>query len=152
MSPRYAWLLIAAFALFACMYVLRKTRGGTSVQTAADGLQAPLPSAQKEEALIIKLAVTGGKFGSDEERTRIKALESDLEEAIKNTPGVGEFDGDEFGEGFCTLYMYGLSADQLLTTTSPTIRKMATFPGSFAIRRYGAPGATQVTTDPDALP
>jgi hypothetical protein len=156
MSPQarasYTWLLIAAFALFAVLYFLKETKRGSPVRNAGDIPQAALPSAQKQEALIVKLPLAGGRFGSDEERTRIKGFESNLEEAIKKTPAAGEFDGDEFGEGTCTLYMYGPSADQLLTITSPTLRKIAMFPGSVAIRRYGAPGATQVTTSLNALP
>jgi len=42
----------------------------------------------------------------------IHALSHKLEEVIK-AKHLGEFDGDEFGGGDCTLYMYGPDADAL---------------------------------------
>jgi hypothetical protein len=51
-------------------------------------------------------------MGNEQEKERITQLEKHLADAIKQSCS-GEFDGDEFGEGFCTIYMYGPSAERL---------------------------------------
>jgi len=57
-------------------------------------------------------------MGNAEEHKRIAALEEQLAAAIKEA-GAGEFDGDEFGNGFCTIYMYSPSADRLSQLCNP---------------------------------
>jgi len=81
-------------------------------------------------------------MGSADERARIVALENQLSDAIENA-AAGDFDGDEYGEGACTIYMYGPSADRLLTVTLPVLKKFRAPAGSSVIKRYGKPGAKQ---------
>lgn len=102
----------------------------------------PALSAPEEQALIATVKLRSGEMGSPDERERITALEDQLSDAIKNS-AAGEFDGDEFGDGACTIYMYGPSADRLLTVTLPVFRKFHAPAGSYVIKRYGKPGAKQ---------
>ena len=81
-------------------------------------------------------------MGNAEEHKRIAALEEQLAAAIKEA-GAGEFDGDEFGNGFCTIYMYSPRADRLFTVVQPVLKKFHAPTGSYLIKRYGKPGAKQ---------
>jgi hypothetical protein len=56
---------------------------------------------------------------------------------------VGEFDGDEWGEGVCVIYMYGPSAERLFTIALPILKNFHPPKGSFVVKRYGKPGAKQ---------
>jgi len=99
-------------------------------------------SAAEEQALIATIKIRSGDMGSPEERARIVALENQLSDAIKNS-AAGDFDGDEYGDGVCTIYMYGPSADRLLTVTLPILKKFRAPTGSYVTKRYGKPGAKQ---------
>jgi hypothetical protein len=50
---------------------------------------------------------------------------------------AGEFDGNEFGEGGCTFYMYGPDADELFKAIEPTLRNSPLSAGGHAMKRYG---------------
>jgi len=102
----------------------------------------PAATAAEEQALIATIKLHSGDMGSADERARIIALENQLSDAIKNA-AAGDFDGDEYGEGACTIYMYGPSADRLLTVTLPVLKKFRAPAGSSVIKRYGKPGAKQ---------
>jgi len=76
-------------------------------------LTTPQPvGAAEEQAVIATIKLRSGNMGTAEERDRISALENQLSDAIKNS-SAGEFDGDEYGNGTCTLYMYGPSAEHI---------------------------------------
>jgi hypothetical protein len=94
-------------------------------------------SSNEEQAVIIDLRLTGGDFGSDAERQKIFALEDKLIAAI-GQQGVGEYDGNEFGEGGVTLYAYGPNADALFAVMEAPIRDFGPNPGSSATLRYGS--------------
>jgi hypothetical protein len=96
----------------------------------------------EEQALIVKIPLQSGDFGDTEERQHIATLEEQLIAAIKES-GSGEFDGNEFGNGVCTLYLYGGSAEQLYTVAQPILNNFQLPPGSHVIRRYGKPGSKQ---------
>jgi hypothetical protein len=99
-------------------------------------------SAAEEQALIATIKLRAGDMGSTEEHEHIAALEDQLSDAIKRS-GAGEFDGDEYGGGVCTIYMYGPSAERLFTVTLPILEKFRAAAGSYVIKRYGKPGAKQ---------
>ncbi len=99
-------------------------------------------SAAEEQAVIATIKLNSGDMGSAEERQGITALEDQLSEAIKRS-STGEFDGDEFGGGVCTLYMYGSSAERLFAAVSPVLKKFRAPKGSYVVKRYGKPGARQ---------
>jgi hypothetical protein len=95
----------------------------------------------EEEALIVSLRLAGGDFGSSEEQAEIGALAERLMDAVAN---AGQFDGSESGEGTCTLYFYGPSAEQLGHIVIPMVAAHRCEPGSYATKRYGGPGAREV--------
>jgi len=61
-------------------------------------------------------------------------LEDQLSDAIKHS-GAGEFDGDDYGGGVCTIYMYGPSAERLFTVTLSIQKKFRAPAGSYIIKR-----------------
>jgi hypothetical protein len=50
---------------------------------------------------------------------------------------VGEFDGEESGEGRCVLFMYGPDADRLFAVVEPILKAAPLPREGFAIKRYG---------------
>jgi hypothetical protein len=97
-----------------------------------------------EHAVIAHLILPEDSFGSGREREAVADLADKLQRAIEER-GVGEFDGEEFGEGRCVLYMYGRDADQLFEVAEPILKAASLAHGSFAIKRYGD------ARDPDAV-
>jgi|ERR1051326_2498092 hypothetical protein len=102
----------------------------------------PRVRAAEEQAVIATIKLRSGNMGSSEERERISALEDQLSDAIKNS-SVGEFDGDEYGNGTCTIYMYGPSAERLFGVALPILKEFRAPLGSYVLKRYGKPGAKQ---------
>jgi hypothetical protein len=98
--------------------------------------------AAEEQAVILKIKLVSGPMGNEEEHKRIAELEDKLANAIKQSSS-GDLDGEEYGEGFCTIYMYGASAERLFTSVQPTLKGFRAPSGSYAIKRYGKPGAKQ---------
>jgi hypothetical protein len=77
--------------------------------------------------------------GTRDERDTIFEFEDALSEAI-SAAGAGEFDGNDFGGGECTLYMYGPDADQLFAAIRPVIdAHPGLVRGGHAVLRYGPP-------------
>jgi hypothetical protein len=99
-------------------------------------------NAAEEQAVIATIKLNSGDMGSAEERQRITALEDQLSDAIKRS-STGEFDGDEYGDGVCTVYMYGPSAERLFVAVSAVLKKFRAPKGSYVVKRYGKPGARQ---------
>jgi hypothetical protein len=89
-----------------------------------------------EEAVIIRLRLRGGQFGSPEERDAMMALEDGLRQAIEEA-SAGEFDGDEFGGGECVLFMYSPDADRLFGVIEPLLKAAPEAAGGYAVKRYG---------------
>jgi hypothetical protein len=98
----------------------------------------------EDQALLIKIRLEQDGFGSPEERAGMALLAGQLISAIS---GFGEFDGDEWGAGFCTFYVYGPSADQLFDAALSVLRAYPIRQGSRIIRRYGPKGARERVTD-----
>lgn len=99
-----------------------------------------------EQAVIVYLLLNDGQFGTSQERASILALENRLEQAVGNA-SVGEFDGDEFGEGKCVLYMYGPDAERLFVVIEPVLKSSQAAAGGYAIKRFGGaadPSAKEV--------
>lgn len=87
------------------------------------------------------LKLSNDEFGTAEEIGAIQELEDELESLV--TP-IGEFDGDEFGQGWATLYFYGPDADRIADTITPALLASNPRPGSHLFRRHGSPGTPEI--------
>src|SRR3954464_8607688 len=87
-------------------------------------------------------------YGTEKEMEAIHELSDALEDAIE-LHKVGEYDGDEFGGGECTLYMYGPDADKLYKAIEKPLRKSRLARGGYVLKRYGPPedGIREVRVD-----
>jgi hypothetical protein len=112
----------------------------TPIQAEGDAATtSPNDSAGPEQAVIVHLVLSGEGFGTPADRDRVYELEDDLIAAVE-AAGVGEYDGNEFGEGEAALYAYGPDADALFAVMEPVITAFGPGAGSFAIKRYGDAG------------
>jgi len=94
----------------------------------------------EDHAVLVTLKLSDAAFGDAEERDAIHALSDRLDAAIR-AAGAGEFDGDEFGDGVCTLYMYGPDADRLFEAIRPVLEGCSFMRGAHITLRYGPPSA-----------
>ena len=92
-----------------------------------------------QQAVLVYIKLLKGPWGGPDERRALERLEDRLEEVIDES-GVGEFDGNEVGEGFWRLFTYGSNADRLFDVIVPIVRSWTVPPGSYVIKRYGQPG------------
>ena len=109
---------------------------------APDGVQPP------EHAVLLKIVYDAGGEGLPDNATTesLHALQDRLFKAILNA-SAGELDGDEFGDGTCTIYCYGPNADRLWEAVAPVLETEHFPQGSVAIKRYGPPGAREENVD-----
>ena len=92
-------------------------------------------------AVIVSVALPGADQ-SDEGSPDMFQLADRFDAAVR-AAGVGEFDGDEFGEGEAVFYMYGPDADRLFAAVMPVLREVNAPQGSYVRKRYGPPGARE---------
>jgi len=74
-------------------------------RTAAKSAKAA-PSAGKVESVVLYYGLTGDGFGTEAEREAVFALETRLDEVLQ-PEALGEVDGNEFGGGEASVYVYG---------------------------------------------
>jgi len=120
---------------FSALLVLVSAKG-EPVSQKANG-KAP---GGEQQALIVWIRLSDDKSGTKLEREKVFKLEDELMQLIEKS-GAGEYDGNEIGGGFFTLYMYGSSASSLWEAASPALKRFHPPAGSYAIKRYGMPGA-----------
>ena len=111
-------------------------------QESAKPLEAKQEKSRAEQAVLVYIKLSDNEHGTHEERESIFKLESELEKKI-DLASLGEYDGNEFGDGFVTLYMYGPDANRLFDAVIETIRNYKPGEGSYVIKRYGSPGAKE---------
>ena len=90
-----------------------------------------------DHAVIVHFGLSDDEFGTDAERAELGDLGDRLADVVARA-GVGEFDGDEFGEGEGVLYLYGPDSEQLWLAVEPEVRACALRP-AFAFVRPGGP-------------
>ena len=90
--------------------------------------------------VFIKLSDDDMGDGADDDE--IYALEERLAEAIEKAD-AGEFDGDEWGGGYCQFFMYGKDADKLFAAIGPVLLANTNLPITHAVRRYGPLGGPE---------
>jgi hypothetical protein len=89
----------------------------------------------QQQAVMFKCA-----FDCDGQFPQLNALEDKLITAIKSAD-VGEFDGNNIGEGELRLYMYGADAEKLFAVIAPILREDTLTRWGTATIRLGPPGA-----------
>ena len=99
-------------------------------------------STSPEHAVLVHLKLSDSGFGTEAEREALFELEQRLERAIL-AAAVGEFDGNEVGEGLCTLYMYGPNAETLFAAVAPVLHASPLARGATVIKRSGPPGSPE---------
>lgn len=106
---------------------------------------------QTEQAILIYIKLSDDGLGSPHDSEFIFSLEDQIKEVIIKDKHY-EYDGHEFGGGYCILFMYALNADDLYRKIRPTLKSTA-FPGkSYLVRRYGPPGSEQDVIELTATP
>jgi len=137
------WALATVVVTFALRRTLARLENGEPIlpmlssfrRLWAGGLSST--TGDEAEGLIVTIILRSGGMGDKEERGRIISLEHQLSAVIENS-SAGEFDGDEYGGGTCTMYMYGPSAERLLALTLPVLIAFHPPAGSYAIKRCGS--------------
>jgi hypothetical protein len=101
-----------------------------------------------EEQCVKVCLELSSESGDPKEMDAIHELSDVLEEAIEKSE-AGEFDGDEFGGGECTLYMYGPDADKLFEAIRKPLMSSPLAKGGYVLKRYGPPadGVKEVRID-----
>jgi hypothetical protein len=89
-----------------------------------------------EHAVIAHIPMIEDTLRSAREREAVIALAEQLERVIDEQQ-IGEFDGEEFGDSRCVLYMYGPDADLLFEAIEPVLKAASLARGAFVIKRYG---------------
>ncbi len=100
-------------------------------------------SAAAEEAVIVYLDANGLPDAVYEEHD-LATLEGQLEEAIASAQ-AGDLDGNEFGPGVVTLYMYGPDAEKLFCAVEAPLRAYPLCVGAKVVVRRGGPGSPERT-------
>ena len=72
-------------------------------------------------------------------------VEDPIIEVLEADPDLGEYDGHVIGAEGAVIYLYGADADRLLAGIEPALRTTPLPAGSWALKRYGGPGAREET-------
>ncbi len=97
--------------------------------------------ATNDQAVIVYLDAQGLPDQVYEEYD-LSTLEDELGEAIEAAE-VGEYDGNEFGPGVVTLYMYGPDAEALFAAIEAPLRAYPLCVGAKVVIRRGGPGSQE---------
>ena len=101
-----------------------------------------------ERDLLVVLRLSNRQMGTNEERADLALLADGLERAVLDA-GVGEYDGDEYGGGECTLFFCGQDEDALLGVLRPHLLRSGYGRGAVFVRLVeGADGEMQRETIP----
>jgi hypothetical protein len=95
-----------------------------------------------DQSVIVHLRLADTDIGNLDDEEPIEALTSRLE-GLMETTGAGELDGDEWGGGYCKLFLHGPDANSIAAAVLPDLLGFPARPGSYMVKRYGAPGATE---------
>lgn len=73
-----------------------------------------------EHAVIVEITLSGEGLGEPVERDEVRRISRQIDAKLAQT-AIGELDGDEFGGGIATLYLYGANADRLFDAVHPIL-------------------------------
>lgn len=92
-----------------------------------------LSPADDEQDLLVVLRLSNRQMGTRDEREQLEQLADQLEAAVV-AAGAGEYDGDEFGGGTCTLFFCGPDVDALIRVLRPLLRHSPLARGGHFVR------------------
>jgi len=130
----HQWVLgvVAAVAVLGVREVMRR-------------VAAARPPARKkigaEHAVVVYIDGTG-LSADDHDKYDLETIETELLGLI-DANDVGEYDGNEVGEGGATLFMYGPDGERLFATVEPALRAYPLTTHARVVIRAGPPGAPQ---------
>jgi hypothetical protein len=99
------------------------------------------PAAKNEQAVLVYLDAMGLPDEIYEEYD-LSTLEDQLIAKIRSG-SLGEFDGNEMGDGETVPFMYGADAERLFAGIEATLRRYPLCQNARIIIRRGNPGAPQ---------
>ncbi len=91
------------------------------------------PDEASEMDLLVVLRLSNQTMGTHVERQSIATFADELEAAVSEA-GVGEYDGDEFGAGECTLFFATHDMDKLLHLLRPMLKRSPLCRGGHLVR------------------
>jgi len=101
------------------------------------------PSFSYNEGVIIAIRLGDSDESSQgKEFDAIQSLESEIAKILPADSGV---DGDDFGDGECTIYVYGPSADGIWGVVEDVLRR-SMFSHIDITLQYGEPGGKDTKT------
>lgn len=89
-----------------------------------------------DASVIVTYTITGDGSGPDPQVDQLAQLEDRLVDAIE-PKGIGELDGDEFGEGTVTLRIYGPDLDALWSKVEAILKTYPARPAHAELRDGG---------------
>lgn len=101
---------------------------------------------EQRHAVIVEVKLSDDGWGSEADKERLYDLEERLEEFFDENE-VGEFDGNEIGNGYWTLYFYGTNADALFDAVKPFLDTIPLPAGSHATKQYGIENGPEARID-----
>jgi len=93
--------------------------------------RVPVPPTKPKGSVLVTLGLWSGSHGSEEERIAIHRLTDELATTI-TVANLGDFDGDEFGGGKCTLFMYSNDPENLYRHIESILRSSPLASGAIA--------------------
>jgi hypothetical protein len=93
------------------------------------------PAVKPKDAVLVHFKLSDREFGTSDERDSVHEFTDRLDALILEHQ-AGEFDGDEFGNGEGTLFMYGPDADRLYEAVLPALKNWEKLRGGHVIKRY----------------
>jgi hypothetical protein len=103
----------------------------------------PQAGQKAEQALLIYLKLSDATFGDQNERESLYRFEDEISQMFYDS-SIGEYDGNEVGDGYFTIYIYGPDADRIASSVIPKLKETEVLPGSYLLKRYGTPGAKEI--------
>ncbi len=91
-----------------------------------------IPGADERDLLVV-LRLSNRQMGTNEERAEITLMADRLAAAVEQA-GVGEYDGDEYGGGECTLFFCGPDEMKLLGFLRPLLQRSSYARGAHFVR------------------
>jgi hypothetical protein len=95
-----------------------------------------------DQSVVVHLRLADTDMGGLDDDAPIEELTCKLERLMETT-GAGELDGDEWGGGYCKLFLHGPDANMIVAAVLPDLLGFPARPGSYMVKRYGAPGALE---------